>query len=74
MIIKRAMTMRFTWDDAADQYEKVFFAAVRGRLSEDEFRQRFGEILTRGIQTRSAGNFITVRGAEEHRVSVFEEV
>jgi len=42
MLIKRAMTMRFTWDDAAEQYEKLFFHAMKLRIGEEGYRGRFG--------------------------------
>ncbi len=31
-LIRRAMNMKFTWDDAAEKYEKVFFSAAERRL------------------------------------------
>jgi starch synthase len=31
-LIRRAMNMRFTWDDAAEKYEKLFFSAAERRL------------------------------------------
>jgi starch synthase len=32
MLITRAMGRRFTWEGAADSYEKVFFSAMERRL------------------------------------------
>jgi starch synthase len=35
MLIKRAMRLRFTWQDAAEQYEKIFLAAAKARMGGD---------------------------------------
>lgn len=36
---QNAMAKRFTWDDAAAKYERVYLEAMRGKLGEERFQQ-----------------------------------
>ncbi|RNC67457.1 MAG: glycogen synthase GlgA [Desulfuromonadales bacterium] len=42
-LISNAMTRRFTWEDAAEKYEKLYHRALRKRLGERAYTQRYGK-------------------------------
>lgn len=40
-IIKRAMQKHFTWEDSAKKYEELYLLAVKKRIGEERFNERF---------------------------------
>lgn len=42
-LIRNAMTRRFTWEDATEKYEKLYHRALRKRLGERAYTQRYGK-------------------------------
>lgn len=43
ILIRNAMSQRFTWDDSARKYEELYCRALKKRLGEDGFSRRFGD-------------------------------
>jgi starch synthase len=48
-LVKNAMGKRFTWEEAASKYEKLYYLAVKKRMGEGRFRQRFHEPAGKGL-------------------------
>jgi starch synthase len=40
-LIRNGMAQRFTWDQAAEKYEQVYYWAVEKKLGWEEFSRRF---------------------------------
>ena len=54
-LIRRAMKKRFTWEDAANKYEELYYHAVKRRFGQERFMERFWDTETIKVKTNAPG-------------------